>query len=198
MDTETIRYFVLPYYEKNDTSHMIEHADEVCKLAIELSNHIGYSKIHLAVLAAYLHDTQVHLDRTNHHMNAKKFVLSKDCDDLFKLINAHDRMLVACAVGEHRASFTGKYTSILSEITSSADRGYPDSNLNAKINRSMLVRDQESGGDTKLAMEIAEKHIVEKYGRNGYAKYPSLYRKYFAKELEAMWKAIDELAKKYK
>lgn len=47
--------------------------------------------------------------------------------------------------------------------------------------------------DEASAEKHAREHIKEKYGVNGYANYPLLYRSYFKIELEVMQQEIENL-----
>jgi len=45
----------------------------------------------------------------------------------------------------------------------------------------------------KANAEDVYAHIKDKYGSNGYAKYPDVYRKIFKEELESFQKLADEI-----
>lgn len=184
MYRKDIRDFVLPFYAKNDEAHHIDHADAVCDLALKLNEYAGMPEnVELVMLASYLHDIYA-LERKKHNELSFRFVTESDAMEISRL-SPSDRKKVAMACLEHRSSYRGEFYSPLSEIISSADRGYPD--YEKIFERSKSYAYSKEGCSTEAeAVEHAEKHMVEKYGAEGYAYYPELYRKYFRKELKAM------------
>jgi len=184
----SIREFVKPYYEKNDRAHQIDHADDVFKLACDIANFVDYDRIDLVALASYLHDIQVYVDRANHHTLAYDVVMSIELNEFFEGLSDLDRGLVAFAVSEHRASYQVFYTSELSEIIASADRGEP---VYDEIFARGLVCATSSGFADPV--KYTKKHMKEKYGRDGYAKYPDIYLLFFQYEIEKLWSKIDDL-----
>ncbi len=174
-----VRAFYEPFYKDGDLAHQIDHADSVCELALEINKECDPK---LVILTAYIHDIFNATDRKNHNQLAYEYVLEAK-DKFLKELSKEELLLVAHAVLEHRASFKGKFYSKLSEIISSADRGKPD--IKEVVIRSM----QFNGGNT----QDVYKHLKEKYGSNGYAKYPQSYQNFFHKELEHFQNKIDTL-----
>lgn len=191
MYKKEIRNEVIPFYKTNDLAHQIDHADAVCNLALEL-NQILESPYpeKLVILAAYLHD--IHADsRGVHQQLAHDFVMQNQAYYLHDLFD-EERTLVAKACLEHRGSYKGKFSSLLSEIISSADRGRPDS-VEKLLDRSAVFGMAQFGYTTEEAKAEARLHIKDKYGRNGYAQRPEIYCKYFAKELAELMAKIEVL-----
>ena len=174
-----VRVYYQPYYEKSDEAHLINHADDVCDLALKINRECDEK---LVILAAYLHDMFNRDNRAKHNELAYKYVLTAD-DKFLKELSCEERKQVAYAVLEHRASFKGKFYSPLSEIISAADRGFPD--LDFIVIRSMKFN---NGNARKVYA-----HISRKYGTNGYAKYPEIYQKIFSEELARFQRLADEL-----
>ena len=50
---EKVRNFYKPYYRDGDEAHLIDHADDVCDLALEINQECDEK---LVILASYLHD----------------------------------------------------------------------------------------------------------------------------------------------
>ena len=98
--------------------------------------------------------------------------------------------LIAAAIREHRGSYKGEYTSPLSELVSSADRGAPD--IGKKIMRSYNYG-LEHGWNQARAVRNVIDQLSKKYGRQGYARYPSYYRALYAKELKDFQRTADSL-----
>lgn len=184
-----VRDYVIPFYAKNDKAHQIDHADEVCELALEIANRIKYPHLNLVRLAAYLHDIKLYKGRKEHHTLSAIHVMSGSMDNVFGTTSINDRLKVSAACAEHRASYKGEFTSLLSEIISSADRGKPKG-FEYMWNRVMNSKETLESDDPEAA---AIQHLKDKFGRNGYARYPNLYKLYFAKELEEQFNMIDSL-----
>lgn len=179
-------------YEQNDAAHRIDHIDEVYQNAIQINSvlKLGLDTGFIAIVV-YVHDLfAVH--RHNHHELAAAHLLTTN-EWYMTGISEHQRRILAAAVREHRASYTGAYTSILSEVLASADKGAP-TNLLAMIERSFNY------GRTKLALNPTDatihafKHMHEKFGRNGYAKYPAIYHAMYKTGLGKLWDKIDHLS----
>lgn len=176
---KNVRDYYKAYYENGDEAHLIDHADSMCNLALKINNGLDEK---LIILASYLHDMFNATNRPTHNKLAYEYVLKAEDKFLAKL-SKDEVLMVAHAVLEHRASFKGVFYSGLSAIISSADRGLPD--LDATVIRSMKFN--------KANAEDVYAHIKDKYGSNGYAKYPDVYREIFREELEAFKKLADEV-----
>ena len=176
---EEVRKFYEPYYRDGDEAHLIDHADDVCDLALKI-NQVCDEK--LVILASYLHDLFNAKNRHIHNKLAYEYVLKAE-DKFLEQLNEKELKEVAFAVLQHRASFKGEFYSPLSEIISSADRGLPD--LDQVVMRSMKFNKGN-------AQDVYE-HIKDKYGESGYAKYPAVYQKLFKEELSEFRRLADEI-----
>ena len=187
-----LRNFVLPYYEKNDAGHDISHADRVAE-------EVGYiaalcncdpNITELALYAAYLHDTQVHVNREGHHILGYEFITRNDIPVIQDLSSAAKNM-VARAVLEHRASrIEDYYTSDVSILLACADKGRP----NYEESRRRCTAYNKAQGLSSFELDCAvTKHMREKYGSNGYAKYPELYHEIYSVQLREFRAIIDAL-----
>lgn len=151
----------------------------MCDLALEINQECDEK---LVILASYLHDLFNATNRSVHNELAYEYVLKAE-DRFLEQLNNKELKEVAHAVLQHRASFKGEFYSSLSEIISSADRGLPD--LEKVVKRSMKF----NKGNAQSVYE----HIKDKYGKNGYAKYPEVYHKLFKKELAQFKRFADEI-----
>jgi len=163
-----VREFYKPYYDKNDLAHSISHADDVCELALKMNRDCSKK---LVVLSAYIHDIFNSIDRAKHHILAYEYVLKRS-DKYTKTLDEKSLLYVAHAVLEHRSSFKGEFYSKLSEVISAADRGEPS--LVPIIIRSMQFNNANA--------DDVVYHIKDKYTKDGYAKFPKLYKEYFKDE----------------
>jgi len=177
---QKVREFYNPFYANGDKAHLIDHADDVCELALEINS--VYSE-KLVILASYIHDIFNATDRKKHNILAYEYVKSRS-DEFLKELNNKELELVAHAVLEHRASFKGEFFSKLSAIISSADRGRPD--VAQTVIRSMRYNNAN-------AQDVYE-HMLDKYSTKGYAKYPDVYKEIFAQELEEFKKEVDAIS----
>jgi len=179
---KNVREFYKPYYHKNDKAHSISHADDVCNLALKMNK--GRYDEKLIILSAYIHDIFNYLDRARHNELAYEYVVEAK-DKFLKELNSSELKLVAYAVLEHRAKFKGKFYSKLSETISSADRGEPKIEL-------IVIRSMHfNSGDAKSVVS----HIKRKYSKDGYAKFPKIYKDYFKDEVNRLQESAQNLTK---
>lgn len=219
MTEQEIKNHFERFYRDADAAHGLKHIKEVHELASKINRSLKepYSEIDILV-ASYAHDMYSLDYRDTHHTLAGLYIL-KDLPSRFKK-EMNNVSLVASAVAEHRASFKGKYSSKLSEVLSAADRGEPnlekiieriyltsiDNRLNFKfkinnipsisINNTSLyskIATMLDDGNFKKTDILVFGHLIEKYSRNGYARYNSTYKKYFKEELENMYKRVDDI-----
>lgn len=178
------------HYVLNDAAHREQHFQEVQGTALQLNRKLGLGVDEVLIaIVAWTHDLFA-WDRTNHHTLAAHWVRVTDFW-VIQLLDDEERELVAQACAEHRASYKGEFTSMLSEVISSADRGF------ASV-REILQRayDYRQGEDESPEVSLKEsvEHLVEKFGRGGYARLPDLYRLFYAIELEQRYNDIERLA----
>ena len=179
-------------FYKKDSSHGWNHIEVVAKNVLEINRKmaLGLNEEHL-VLAALFHDIYSDIDRENHHTLAAdwftKFMIKQD------KYSTTDIIEMALAIKEHRASYKGEYSSLLSEVLAAADRGAP--NLNSFIIRSAKYHlEREPNSYLKTIVENVYKHMLEKFSRKGYMKYNSIYSSFYGEEIYNMYAAIDNLS----
>ncbi len=184
------------YYELNDSeSHGYQHLDNVYELAINMKAKLNIEiPNNIIGIAAYTHDMFSSINRKLHHELAYKYVLDTSVYFLNDL-HTNDRYLIACAVREHRASYQGEYTSILSELLSAADRGKPD--IKSTIIRSYKYSAETNPDANEFTLySLVREHMLEKFSTNGYARYNDVYNKYFKDELKEMQEFFDIISVK--
>lgn len=184
------------YYELNDSeSHGYQHLDNVYELAMDMKAKLNIDiPNNIIGIAAYTHDMFSSINRKLHHELAYKYVLDTSVYFLNDL-HTNDRYLIACAVREHRASYEGTYTSILSELLSAADRGKPD--IKSNVIRSYKYSAETNPDANEFTLfSLVRKHMIEKFSTNGYARYNDLYNRYFEVELKEMKEFFDNISVK--
>ena len=181
----------LDTFYKKDSSHGWSHVEDVAKNALEINRKmiLNLNEEYL-VLVALFHDIYSDIDRKNHHILAAdwfiKFMIKQD------KYKTTDILEMSLAIKEHRASYNGEYSSLLSEVLAAADRGAPD--LNSAIIRSSKYHlEREPNKDLKTVAEDVYKHMLEKYSRTGYMKYNAIYSSFYGEEIYNMYVAIDDL-----
>lgn len=185
----------------NKNSHGTGHIYDVVEQSLNImkKNNISKDLLNTVLLSAVLHDCTRDVDKEKHESSAEIFI--KELGKINKTFNQFminsktNYKLVLNAIREHRASYKGEFSSIVSEIISSADRGNPES-LDYKIERSFNYA-KEHGKNSKEAWIHAIDHMKEKFGRNGYQKLPKLYIDFYKDEIEELWNKIDNLDYSY-
>lgn len=182
-----------PSWELNDEAHRLKHFEAVfqCGLVINKTLKLGYDP-KLILFAAYFHDLFAWNRETHHELSYVWFATAGN-----KLIRENldlgEQALVAKACREHRASFKGEFSNEFCELINSADRELPKGVVpmleRAIQYRKKLYPDQSELYWTKDAIA----HLKEKYGKDGYARYPDMYRKCFGEQLEQQQAVIETL-----
>lgn len=203
---ETQTKIIESIYPKDDVengvlfSHGTKHIDDVFRLAIPLlqeNNFMFDTVIDVKTLffSIILHDCTRDIDKEEHEISAEIFIAFLIIEsEIFKKLleyNKIDLDNMFLAIREHRASYKGEFSSPISELLSSADRGNPES-LDDRITRSYNYA-KEHGKNDHDAWIHAIDHMKEKFGRNGYQKLPKMYIEFFKDKIEKLWDDIDKL-----
>lgn len=181
-----------PFYLMNDRAHQINHVIAVASGAVEINEALNL-KLDNCILvgAAMVHDL-FNLSREDHHRLAGEYIIH-NCIDWLGEFSAAEREIMGAAAAEHRASYKGEYFSIYSELVAAADRGPPDP-------KPMLIRCAVFGVDKcgylgdRLYQHVIE-HMQDKFGTNGYSRYPVIYTLFYEEQLSGFHKTIDSLTK---
>jgi hypothetical protein len=178
-----VRDFLKPLWDINDRAHDINHADDVATRGEYFAIMCGITERgrELVGFSAYLHDVTLRRDgRERHHIGGAEFARTFQ-HQAFN-VTPEERELVAQAIFEHRASHgERKFSSQIAEVLACSD-------ISAPYYGEILARILE----TAPTLEEAKKHMVEKFGRNGYLKYPNLYMLVYHKELEVFYTQIEK------
>lgn len=178
-------------WELNDRAHRIEHFMEVEKTGHHINETLclGYDPKWI-MLVAFFHDLFA-WSRNNHHLMSSEWVLSTDYKIIADL-EPEARVMVAIGCREHRASNQEPFSCKFAELMSSADRGFPDTSLQGMVQRAIQFR-MARGFSMDEARKGAIAHLKEKFGSDGYARYPQMYQEVFCKELEQQRAKVDVL-----
>jgi hypothetical protein len=190
-----VRTHFISYYINNDAAHLINHADEVVENAIHICQELhkpGW--IPIAIVSGYAHDMFT-VYREDHHVRAAHYVVSKEFKELgfLGLSDKDDWKYDWAAQGalSHRASWKGGYHNLFAEIIAVADRGRPD--LKKYYLRSYLYAITKQGKGCQEAMYHSLEHIREKFGKNGTAKLPPLYFKFYKDDMKVIREKVETM-----
>lgn len=200
---EVVEWF-RPYYADADEAHGLPHVVEVMELALKMNEKLSlYQDPKQIIVAAIAHDMYSFYHRNDHEVKASTFILEHRNEGLLNRFSKRSIQMISQAVLEHRASYKGEYSSVLSYLISAADIGKPD--LRKIIKRihtcSLDTRLIFNTDDMQLTPDSTKEdfilrtytHLKAKYAKDGYARYNLVYIRYFAEELNAMWDEIDRI-----
>lgn len=156
---------VFPNYKKNDLGHNLDHIKYVIERSLKFAStveDINYDMVY--VIAAY-HDIGHYIDAKNHE-KVSADMLFKD-KNLRKFFIEEEIRIMSEAVYDHRASLKGEPRSIYGKIVSSADRNTLVEVTLKRTYYHRIVHTPESSLEDII--EESRKHILEKFGRDGYA-----------------------------
>lgn len=165
---EYIETYVLPEYSRNEQAHGIKHIHYVIRRSFSLieQNHLNVNKNMVYVIAAY-HDIGHHIDPKKHEIiSAEMMAKDKNLESFF---SKEELLIIKEAIEDHRASSDHEPRSIYGKIVSSADR---NNTVEQCLERSYFYGKRLSPESTDRELyERAFKHLNEKFGYNGYAKF---------------------------
>ena len=188
MDINTLRDQIVTAFEDkwdcNDLAHRQNHFENVFKCGMKINEHLNYEfDPKLIMFSAYFHDLFA-WSRVNHHELALHFIQGTDHPLIIDNLNPAEQSTVAWACYQHRASFRGDFKSRFSALINSADRELPG-DVGHMLNRAILYRKKHFPMmSDDQCMEESVKHLKEKFGRDGYARYPEMYLEVFGDQLE--------------
>ena len=162
---------IIPMYKKFDLGHSISHAQSVIDFSLRLQKLIKNTNIDMVYTIAAYHDTGLSKGRKSHNIDSGKIV--RNDKKLKHFFNDKDIEIIAQACEDHRASSKNPPRSIYGKIVGDADRS--DSVILEKlILRVWLYRIGNSSYNNLSDEELFDdmyKHMNNKYGEKGYAKY---------------------------
>lgn len=190
LNTELLKYIetnIFPEYEKNDLGHNIEHINYVIEKSLKHAKSLTDLNINMVYTIAAYHDIGHHIDAKNHEKVSAQ-ILKKD-SSLKEYFNEEEINIMSEAIEDHRASLEYIPRSVYGKMISSADR---NTSIEEPLKRTYEYRIKHNPNDSlEKIIEESRKHILEKFGKDGYAK----DKIYFGKEeYERFLKNITDLA----
>ncbi|MDD2377692.1 MAG: HD domain-containing protein [Bacilli bacterium] len=156
---------IFPMYNKNEEGHGINHILYVINRSLkfaESKEDINYDMVY--TIAAY-HDCGHYIDHKNHETISAQMLINDK--NLLNYFTIEQIKTMKEAVEDHRASLEHEPRSIYGKIVSSADR---NTNIDSILERTYAYRKKHnSNNDIDFIIEDSKKHIIEKFGKDGYA-----------------------------
>lgn len=150
-------------YNTFDGAHNMDHINEVVKNANKINEILGYMyPEYVVTLTALYHDIGLQYGREDHEKHSAR-ILKEDLDGMF---DDYTLEIMSKACEEHRASYKGQFTSMLSKIINDADTMY--------TKESLILRSYKYSKKVKNTNNVYNEvynHLNEKYGVNGYHKF---------------------------
>jgi len=198
---EYIENNIFPSYEKNDLGHNLDHIKYVIERSFKFikENNLDVDYNMVYVIAAY-HDIGHYIDAKNHEKVSAIMLLADD--NLKQFFNEEQIRIMAEAVHDHRASLAKKGKrprSIYGEIVSSADR---NTLIEVPLKRTYAYRMEHSPGATlDEIIEESRQHIIDKFGKVGYAPdamyFEDLDYKKFLEDIPALVENKEEFRRRF-
>lgn len=191
ISSELLERLAKKYYPA-EGSHGWNHIEDVRARAKEMVSTAGQKWRPDMEAAALFHDSGLYPngftageDRIGHEDRGAEIARS----ELEQYFTKKRLARIMAAIREHRGSYKGTYTSPLSDLISSADRGRPD--INAKIRRSVQYNFEKYPDSTpdEVYAQVAA-FLPTKYGINGYGRLPKYYRQTYKNELTDFQKQV--------
>lgn len=158
-------------YNELDGAHDFKHIVQVTNNALLLNKECGgpYDN-DIIIISALYHDIGNTVNRENHHIESARIVMEDK--DLQSVYSYDTRYMISKACEEHRSSYNGPFTSLLSKIINDADSMAGGDTIEAMIERSLMYTKSKNPKDTSdMIYTKVYNHLVEKFGRYGYQKY---------------------------
>lgn len=181
-------------YSEADQAHDQLHADMVTCNAIRIASN---DDLLLTTLAAYIHDIGCCVNRDFHEQAG--VTLAGILDREYKVAKTlgmtdDEWSKVLRGIAEHRSSFEGPYSSMVSIIVATADRSPPIRPIDLYVRSYEYAKGH--GKNHQDAIVHAFNHIPDKFGRDGYAKYPGLYYDVYEDQLKCIHAFIESITLK--
>lgn len=183
-------------YYPTEGSHGWNHIEDVVASGKRMLRAKGEKLTPEAEAALMFHDSGLYPNGLDNpevrygHERRGATVARRALKDMF---DKETLLRIAAAIREHRGSYKGEYTSPLSDLVSSADRGKPD--LGKKIMRSWTYGMEHGYSPERAARNVVEQ-VQMKYGTGGYARMPSYYQAVYQRALDKFHRDVDALTEK--
>ena len=188
---------ILPEYSKNDKGHDIDHIMNVVNRSIKIAESVPNINMDMVYVIAIYHDVGHHIDAKNHEKVSADILLNDK--KLLGFFTPDEIKIMSEAVCDHRASLEYEPRSIYAKIVSSADRNVL---VEEALKRTYeYIKQHMPETDLESAIEYSRKHILDKFGNNGYATnkmyFEDLEYKKFLEDITKLAQNEDFFRKEY-
>lgn len=186
---------IFPQYEKNENGHRIDHIHYVIDRCFELSKNIDVNEDMLFTIAAY-HDIGHHINAKQHEIISAKIMYADE--SLKAFFNEEQLKIMKEAIEDHRASLDREPRSIYGKVVSSADR---NTDVDESLRRVYFYSIEHFRDfNEEEHIEKCYRHVLEKFGENGYTKFYFEDEKYenYLKEMRYLLNSKEEFVVKFR
>ena len=189
---------VFPLYERNERGHNLEHIQYVIRRSMKFAKTIDDINYDMVYTIAAYHDIGHYKDPKLHEQISSDMLLADD--NLKKFFTEDQIKIMGEAIVDHRASLEYTPRSIYGKIVSSADRS---TDIDSIIRRTYSYRLKHSPNSSlENIIEDSKQHIIEKFGKNGYAKEKMYFEddeyENFLNKVDVLVSSNEEFIKRYK
>ena len=156
---------ILPRYDRFDTAHRRDHADDVIGRSLALAKHYDVDYNMVYAIAAY-HDTGLCEGRDTHHIVSGRII--REDQRLLQWFTHEQIETMAQAAEDHRASVGHEPRSIYGKIVAEADRLIEPLTVMRRTLQFGLDHYPEMDEEGQFLRFL--KHMHEKYSDTGYLK----------------------------
>lgn len=188
---------IFPSYEKNDSGHNLDHIKYVIERSLKFANTVKGINYDMVYVIASYHDIGDYIDRKNHEKVSAMMLLEDN--NLKHFFSSDEIRVMSDAVYDHRASMEGEPRTIYGKIVSSADR---NTSIDSILRRTYAYRIKHNpDNDLEHIIEDSRRHIIDKFGNNGYANtkmyFEDLDYKKFLKEVNELTNDKNKFKERY-
>lgn len=200
IDTNLKNYIeknIFPSYQKNDLGHNLDHIKYVIERSLKFASEVDEINYNMVYTIAAYHDIGHYIDAKNHEKVSAEMLLADK--NLRRFFTEDEIKIMSEAVYDHRASLDGIPRSIYGKIVSSADRNVL---VDEPLKRTYSYRlEHNPNSSLDEIIEESRKHIIDKFGKKGYAKekmyFEDLDYKKFLEEISALAENKEEFRKRF-
>lgn len=200
INEDLIKYIeekIFPSYEKNDLGHNIDHIKYVIERSLKFASCVDNINLDMVYTIAAYHDIGHFIDAKNHEKVSSEML--KSDENLKKFFSDEEISIMSDAVYDHRASLEGIPRTIYGKIVSSADR---NTLIDVPLKRTYAYRIKHNDNyDLETIIEESRKHIIDKFGKSGYAKEKMYFKdvdyENFLNEISHLAQDKEEFRKRY-
>lgn len=186
---------VFPVYENNDSGHNLEHIKYVINRSIKFASQFENINLDMVYTIAAFHDIAHHIDKDHHEVKSAEWFY-KD-ENMKRFFTDEERQIIKEAIEDHRASSKTEPRTNYGKIVSSADRNVDVSSMLKRMHS--YTCQHYNNLSLEEAVERAYKHMMKKYGVEGYAKNYCVDKEYlkFKEEVKDLIKDKKAFEEKY-